>query len=847
MKSISNQILAYILISLCIVFTARFFYAIHIRTHYETEKRNENYARAIKRLAIFSEKPILNKDFNLIKEDLNIEALDENILSIQILDQNNKLYAGVLRTQNNIRTISNNQFLPLHQDSIVRPILHQGKKIGKVVLYINKEPLKQYIEKLKFIFFLELLTFFLIVAIMLFSVLKIVVINPLSALKNWVTSINLDEKILEPKLLHSAEIDTIIDSVSQLTDRLTSTLKENYTKSNQISKTESLITSINTNLPGGMIFRLITDDKGFRKFTYLSGSFQKIYGSTPEEGIADPSLIFGRVVKEDIQILLDAEAESRKNLSTYRVEVRMINPDETIRVSRFVSTPTVIEDDTISWDGIELDITDLKKAQDDLFQNQFLLESITDGLPDSIFAKDLDGCYLFVNSALAKRANKTRQELLGKNNSAVFLPHQADRTLEMDLEIMKSGKSQTFEEQLTSSSENGTFLTTKGPIKDRQGKTIGLFGIARDITERKKAEETLRVSQEKFELAFSSNTNAILIQDEQTGRYLEANASTTKIFGYSQDEILGKTSLELNFYRNLAFRKKILDALKNDGFIQNMEIMGQHKSGLVLHLLLAVTRLYVDNKPLLYINIQDITERKLIELELQKLNLDKDRFISILGHDLRGPVNSIIGLMDILNTNMKDMKDAEIKEVIDLVSHSARNTSKLLDDVLLWATAKSGKMNFNPQKLNITENCQTIIELLQFTAKSKNIEVEMVSDPSLEVYADKNMLDTIIRNLISNAIKFTHDDGKIILKTQKDNEKTIISITDNGVGISTKDISKIFDKSQLFSSIGTNEEKGTGFGLKLCQEFVEKHDGKIWVESEVGKGTTFYFTMPNAK
>ena len=682
---------------------------------------------------------------------------------------------------------------------------------------------------------------------MLFSVLKIVVINPLSALKNWVTSINLDEKILEPKLLHSAEIDTIIDSVSQLTDRLTSTLKENYTKSNQISKTESLITSINTNLPGGMIFRLITDDKGFRKFTYLSGSFQKIYGSTPEEGIADPSLIFGRVVKEDIQILLDAEAESRKNLSTYRVEVRMINPDETIRVSRFVSTPTVIEDDTISWDGIELDITDLKKAQDDLFQNQFLLESITDGLPDSIFAKDLDGCYLFVNSALAKRANKTRQELLGKNNSAVFLPHQADRTLEMDLEIMKSGKSQTFEEQLTSSSENGTFLTTKGPIKDRQGKTIGLFGIARDITERKKAEETLRVSQEKFELAFSSNTNAILIQDEQTGRYLEANASTTKIFGYSQDEILGKTSLELNFYRNLAFRKKILDALKNDGFIQNMEIMGQHKSGLVLHLLLAVTRLYVDNKPLLYINIQDITERKLIELELQKLNLDKDRFISILGHDLRGPVNSIIGLMDILNTNMKDMKDAEIKEVIDLVSHSARNTSKLLDDVLLWATAKSGKMNFNPQKLNITENCQTIIELLQFTAKSKNIEVEMVSDPSLEVYADKNMLDTIIRNLISNAIKFTHDDGKIILKTQKDNEKTIISITDNGVGISTKDISKIFDKSQLFSSIGTNEEKGTGFGLKLCQEFVEKHDGKIWVESEVGKGTTFYFTMPNAK
>ncbi|WP_281226821.1 PAS domain-containing sensor histidine kinase [Flavobacterium aquiphilum] len=847
MKSISNQILAYILISLCIVFTAHFFYAIHIRTQHETEKLNENYARAIKRLAIFSEKPILNKDINLIKEDINIEALDENILSIQILDQNNKLYAGVLRTKNSIRPISNNQFLPLHQDSIIRPILYQGKTIGKVVLYINEEPLKQYVGKLKFIFFLELLAFFLIVAVILFLVLKIVVINPLSALKNWVTSINLGEKMPETKLFHSVEINTIIDSVSQLTERLTATLNENFSKSNQISEKESLITSISTNLPEGMIFRLITDDKGSRKFTYLSGSFQKIYGYSPEEGIADPFLIFGRVVKEDIQTLLDAEAESKRNLSTYRVEVRMINPDGSIRVSRFVSTPTIMEDGSVSWDGIELDITDLKKAQDDLFQNQFLLESITDGLPDSIFAKDLNGCYLFVNSALARRANKTRQELLGKNNSTIFLPHQANKTLEKDFEIMKSGKTQTFEEQLTSSSGNGTFLTTKGPIKDPDGKIVGLFGIARDITERKKAEEKLRVSQEKFELAFNSSTNAILIQDEQTGRYLEANASTAKIFGYSQDEILGKTSLELNFYRNLAFREKILNSLKNYGHIQNMEISGRHKSGMDLHLLLTVTRLYIDDKPFLYINMQDVTERKQVELELQKLNLDKDRFISILGHDLRGPVNSIIGLLDILNMNMNDMKEGEIKEIISLVNHSARNTSKLLDDVLLWATAKSGKMNFNPQNLNFTENCQTIIELLQFTAKSKNIEVELVSEPSLEVYADKNMLDTIIRNLISNAIKFTHDHGKIILKTQKDNEKTIISITDNGVGISAKDISKIFDKSQLFSSIGTNEEKGTGFGLKLCQEFVEKHGGKIWVESEVEIGTTFYFSLPNAK
>jgi signal transduction histidine kinase len=115
------------------------------------------------------------------------------------------------------------------------------------------------------------------------------------------------------------------------------------------------------------------------------------------------------------------------------------------------------------------------------------------------------------------------------------------------------------------------------------------------------------------------------------------------------------------------------------------------------------------------------------------------------------------------------------------------------------------------------------------------------------VFADKNMLDTVLRNLISNALKFTHEGGKIKVLAEKNPAATVISIVDNGVGIDAKDVSKIFNKLQLFTSIGTNEEKGTGFGLKLCQEFVEKHGGKIWVESEVGVGSTFHFSLPNKK
>jgi len=845
MKSISNQILVYILISLCVVFAMRFFYGTHVRIQYEKDKLEQDNTRVCERLATLSEKPIMDNDLDLIKSYINVEALDDNIRSIQIANQNNLLYGGVLRVKDSFYSINSKHLLPLNQDSIVRPILNHGKTIGKVVLYTNKESLEQYSAMLRQKFFIELAFFFIILAIIQFFILKKIIINRLTSLKNWVCSIETDKKITKPESFHCTEVDIIVDSVCQLTDRLTATIEENFSKKIQISEKEALITSISTNLTEGMIYRLVTDDNGFRKFTYLSGSFQKLYGFTPEEGMANPLIIFGSVVREDVHLLLNAEAESKTNLSTYRCEVRMVNPDGSIRFSRFVSTPTILEDGSICWDGFELDITDLKKAQADLQQNQFLLESIAEGLPDGIFAKDLDGRFLFVNSAVSKRANMTPQELLGKDNRTIFTPEAARVTMAKDFEIMKSGIAETLEERLNTLTGEVVFLSTKGPIKDEQGKTIGLFGIARDITDRKRNEEALRVSQEKFAFAFNSSPNAIFIQDEESGKYLTANSSATNIFGYSHDEILGKSPVELNLYKDLVDRDKILKILEEKDFIQNMELVGRHKSGMNLYLLMTLARHYIDNKPFLYVIIQDVTERKMVELELQKLNLDKDRFISILGHDLRGPVNSTMALLDIINSNLNDMPLEEFKEIIDLVYQATKGTSKLLDDVLLWATAKSGKMEFNPQKINFREDGRSFIKLLQLSATSKNIELEFLCENSLEVYADKNMLAVVLRNLISNALKFTHEGGKISLSAIKDHETTIISIADNGVGIAANDICKIFDKAQLFTSIGTNEEKGTGFGLKLCQEFVEKHRGKIWVESEVGIGTTFHFSLPN--
>src|SRR6478609_2880936 len=177
MKSISNQILAYILLSLSVVFAGLYFYRVGSRTQIETDRFEKNSVRTCERLALFYASPIQNHNVNLINEHIDIEALDENIRSIQILDKNNQLFAGVVRKKNKISPITNNQLLILHQDSIVKPVLYQGKVIGKVILYPNKESLEQFVGKLERLFLLELFVFSLAVALILIFILKKVVIN----------------------------------------------------------------------------------------------------------------------------------------------------------------------------------------------------------------------------------------------------------------------------------------------------------------------------------------------------------------------------------------------------------------------------------------------------------------------------------------------------------------------------------------------------------------------------------------------------------------------------------------------------------------------------------------------
>jgi signal transduction histidine kinase len=232
------------------------------------------------------------------------------------------------------------------------------------------------------------------------------------------------------------------------------------------------------------------------------------------------------------------------------------------------------------------------------------------------------------------------------------------------------------------------------------------------------------------------------------------------------------------------------------------------------------------------------------EIRLHQLNADKDRFISILGHDLKSPFNNILGFSEILTNEIDSLNKDEINDIVRNIHKSAQITNKLLEDILTWAKTQQGKIPCNRQILSFADICKNVIDILKPNADEKNITINYSASNLLNVFVDIDMLKTIIRNLVSNAIKFTNNDGAININAEENFENVTISVSDNGIGIAHDELKKLFNISEIITTKGTAGETGTGLGLLLCKEFVGKHGGEIWVESEVGKGSEFKFTLP---
>lgn len=250
----------------------------------------------------------------------------------------------------------------------------------------------------------------------------------------------------------------------------------------------------------------------------------------------------------------------------------------------------------------------------------------------------------------------------------------------------------------------------------------------------------------------------------------------------------------------------------------------------------------------------DITQQKededyikKINDELENANQNKDKFFSIISHDLRSPLSGIMSLLDIIVSDYDSLEENERVEILTEAAKTSKSTYTLMENLLDWSRIQTGNMSYEPQNTSLILILTSIKNLYYQKLKEKGISLNFDFDPEYFAYADSNMTETILRNLISNAIKFTKEFGLILISFEILDNDVLIKIKDTGVGMDEKQITKLFKLDETHSTVGTAGERGTGLGLLLCKELIEKQGGKIWIESVLNAGTTFYFTLPKAK
>lgn len=250
--------------------------------------------------------------------------------------------------------------------------------------------------------------------------------------------------------------------------------------------------------------------------------------------------------------------------------------------------------------------------------------------------------------------------------------------------------------------------------------------------------------------------------------------------------------------------------------------------------------------------LDKLRDKEIIEKqneELRKLNATKDKLFSIIAHDLRSPFNSIMGFSQMLINEVERMDQQKIMRMAQIINEASRMAVDLLMNLIEWSLSQSGKIEYNPGHIKLEDVVREVGMIFSSVAKQKEIVIKSNVPTNLSVHADEALLETILRNLISNAIKFTHAGGEVSISAEEQDNNVVVSVADTGIGISKEKIDKLFRIDKHLSTDGTNQEKGTGLGLILCKEFVDKHGGRIWAKSILSDygapgGSTFYFSLP---
>jgi PAS domain S-box-containing protein len=521
-----------------------------------------------------------------------------------------------------------------------------------------------------------------------------------------------------------------------------------------------------------------------------------------------------------------------------------------------IISPFTTQDNKTYWLAIVIDITERKKTEEALLKSQLLLKSSIESQEGAmIFSTGLDNRYMYFNKAHCDfmKFEYNKDIKIGMNILDCISSDDDRKLVKENLDRALKGESTSliYSYGDINIAYHEVFVN---PIVNENNDVIGSTSLSRNITERIEADQALKESETKFKEIINQINDVIIVFDEQ-GKIIIWNNGAEQLCGLKADEILNKSIVDIQYqFTPPAKRDKTLIENQINGIItlQTPEVFNQiieseiitPNSDQVRNIQSCVFPIKLKGYRLFCTVLRDTTEIKQYEKELLRISEDKDKFYSVIANYLYNPFNLFHNFTKMMVEELDTLSIREIQKMVLTMSKSASNLYSLLDNMLQYTRINQGKISFKPQRVDLKKICHDAVSILKPVAESKNIIINHFIPDDIYVYADIFMLKTILRNLVTNAIKFAENEGQIDISAQQTPSNVTISLLNKVVGITPAYITKLFDISHLHSTLDEAGEKGTTLGLFLCKEFVEKHGGKIWVESEHEHGSIFKFTLP---